>query len=153
RGVLPLSTGVTEARSERIARFERDALADPAGATAALVADLAAAQGPLVEPLGPDEVLLTFVYAGPGEQVHLYGNMVITLTLDGVPMTHVPGTDVWHRTVRTTELDLCVSYCFLVDQPPLVAEAAISTARDEELYNAQLVSLASSSVADPHNPD
>jgi hypothetical protein len=90
--------------SPRIARFAAEAADHVDAATRALVDDLRAGHGPLVEVIaGSDRVLVTFVYISSADVVRvsceLWPEDFVNPWL-GTDMTRVPGTDVWYASVE-----------------------------------------------------
>jgi enterochelin esterase family protein len=110
---------VTE--SPRIRAFEAAAQTDVGAATAALRADLEAAQGPLFEPIeGDDErVLATFVWIGSDGPLTMYSQAIPQEGVSAVPahaMQRIEGTDVWTISASVRR-DARTTYSFVVDDP------------------------------------
>lgn len=108
---------MTPPSSPRLEAFRQAAQRDPHAATEALRQELSAARGPLVEPLGEGQVLVTFVWVGAAGRVSVRGAQIFpNLMVPSHPLARVPGTDVWWvstpaRTAVTTP------YQYLVDEP------------------------------------
>lgn len=144
--------------SARIARFAAEAADHVDAATRALVDDLRAGHGPLVEVIaGSDRVLVTFVYISSADVVRvsceLWREDFVNPWL-GTDMTRVPGTDVWYASVEADPA-VTVPYHFiptrlsieksLVDAPRVVyADADRLAPLMKEVFE--------SGRADPFNP-
>jgi enterochelin esterase family protein len=138
--------------SARLQAFRTAAAEDPAAATEALRADLAAARGPLVEPIEGDELnlLVTFVWIGADGPVGLHTGA----RKSEIPMTNamerIEGTDVWCLSVPVRR-DVRTTYQFMVDDPLL-------RGNDNPLANLDnlmqvLEDARFQGFADPHNPN
>ena len=113
---------------------------------AALTADLHAAGGPLVEPDGTD-LLVTFVWIGPQRQVSVRGAQLFEdRNAMSHPMHQVPGTEVWHLSVRAPR-GLTTVYQYLVEDPFIDADK-----NDLALLGRLVAESRERSYADPFNP-
>lgn len=113
---------------------------------AALTADLRAAEGPLVEPVG-DDLLVTFVWIGPQRQVSVRGAQLFEdRNAMSHPMHHVPGTEVWHLSVRAPR-GVTTVYQYLVEDPFIDADK-----NDLPLLGRLVAESRERSYADPFNP-
>ncbi|MGH3374475.1 MAG: alpha/beta hydrolase-fold protein, partial [Actinoallomurus sp.] len=113
---------------------------------AALTADLHAAGGPLVEPDSTD-LLVTFVWIGPQRQVSVRGAQLFEdRNAMSHPMHQVPGTEVWHLSVRAPR-GLTTVYQYLVEDPFIDADM-----NDLALLGRLVAESRERSYADPFNP-
>jgi len=113
---------------------------------AALTADLRAAGGPLVEAGGTD-LLVTFVWIGPQRQVSVRGAQLFEdRNAMSHPMHQVPGTEVWHLSVRAPR-GLTTVYQYLVEDPFIDADK-----NDLALLGRLVAESRERSYADPFNP-
>lgn len=143
-----------EIESPRIAALRRAARTDPSKALSDLRADLAAAAGPLVEPIEDEceDVLVTFCWLGPAEGVV---SLRCQLLESETPwpsqrLQRVEGTDVWFLTTRAAR-DVRVTYQFAIDDPFLELDERALIEDLDELVERELESL-SRCYADPANP-
>ncbi|HET7572039.1 MAG TPA: alpha/beta hydrolase-fold protein [Gaiellaceae bacterium] len=140
--------------SPRIAAFRRAARAGLSGALDDLRADLAAAAGPLVEPIeGEDQdVLVTFCWLGPAEGVV---SLRCQLLESDTPwpsgrLQRVEGTEVWFLTTRAAR-GARITYQFALDDPFLELDDRAFIENFDELVERELESLGRC-YADPANP-
>ncbi|WP_283135860.1 alpha/beta hydrolase [Rhizohabitans arisaemae] len=145
----------TTIESARIARFIQAVRDGEAGAVDRLQADLRESAGPLQEETGDGSVLVTFVYIGPGDQVHLYCQLVIDPRQMNKAMTRVEGTEVWYLSHLVTDRRLSVGYRFLVDDPitALSMDDAMVLMQQPDKMTALMDESARCSRDDPYNPD
>jgi enterochelin esterase family protein len=140
-----------------IDRFIQETQTDPVAALAALRAELAAGQGPVVEEIpGRDELLVTFVCESPADAVQIscelwpydLGHPSLS-----VPMSRVDGTDVWYASIAA-DPRASVPYQFQVDPPSLgdTLEEAHAALADPERLGTFMRALFASGRADPYNP-
>jgi enterochelin esterase family protein len=137
--------------SRRIDEFRAAAAEDPAAATEALRADLAAARGPLVEPIegDDDQVLVTFVWIGEGGTVGLHTQVIKAANRYSTPLERVEGTDVWYAS-GPARRDVRTVYQYVVDDPLLGLAAGERPNIDDMMKD--LEENAARSFADPFNP-
>lgn len=131
-------------RSARIEAFQRT------HDVRSLEADLRAARGPFVEPLGPDgeDVLVTFVWIGPQRQVSVRGAQLFEdRNAMSHPMRHVEGTSVWHLSVVAPR-GITIVYQYLIDDPFVGADVG-----DLALLSRLAAESWERSYADPFNPE
>jgi enterochelin esterase-like enzyme len=102
--------------SPRLEAFRRAAQTDLASATTHLLQDLRQARGPLVEPLGEGQVLVTFVWHGAAQRVSVRGAQIFPdLMVPSHPLTRLPGTEVWWVSTPARAAVTTV-YQYLVDE-------------------------------------
>ncbi len=132
---------MTGPRSTRIEEFERTRDVE------SLRADLHAARGPLVEPAGEHDVLVTFVWIGPERQVSVRGAQLFEdRNAVSHPMTNVEGTPVWHLSVVAPR-GITTVYQYLVDDPFVGADLT-----DLALVGRLVAEASGRCHADPANP-
>jgi len=139
--------------SGRLARFEDEARTAPIEATEQLRAELAAAAGPLVEPLedGADgELLVTFVWIGEDGPVSLRAQLADRPGAFSHVMDRVEGTDVWHLS-SVLARDLRLTYRFVIRDYMTDLESLRRLDYEDALRRE--IELVPRSFADPHNPD
>ncbi|WP_158605613.1 enterochelin esterase domain-containing protein [Amycolatopsis panacis] len=141
--------------SPRLGRFGAEFVRDPDAAVSALLADVAAARGPVIEDVaGAPDALVTFVYVDDVDQVEL-GTQALMLEVprNSERMRRVAGADVWTLVLRVAR-DITTAYCFQVDPPTLgdTTEEMMATVSDPERHAAFVAADARSIRADPYNP-
>lgn len=138
--------------SPRLGRFDAEFARDPDAAVSALLADVAAARGPVIEDVaGAPDALVTFVYV---DQVEL-GTQALMLEVprSSERMRRVAGTDIWSLVLRVAR-DMTTAYCFQVDPPTLgdTTEKMMATVSAPEREAAFVAAYARSIRPDPCNP-
>jgi enterochelin esterase family protein len=138
--------------SRRLASFEEEAQLAPEDATAHLRADLAAAGGPLVEPIedAAGDVLVTFVWVGVDGPMSLRAQLPDRPGAWSHAMSRVEGTDVWHLS-STLRRDLRLPYRF-VSRDYLSDADLLRTLDHDEVLRLE-IDVVERGFADPHNPD
>jgi enterochelin esterase-like enzyme len=146
------AAAATDKVSRRLARFEEEARVAPAEAVERLRAELAAAAGPLVEPLEDGDggdVLATFVWIGADGPVSLRAQLPDRTAAYSRLMTRVQGTNVWYFS-SVLSRDLRLTYRFVI------RDHLADTERLEGLDYENALQLeteqAPRSFADPRNP-
>lgn len=142
--------------SPRIEAFAKASAENTDQARAALVADLKAAGGPIVEPLvnQPGKVLVSFVYVGSDKPVTLRCQLFPRQSERlSHAMERVAGTDVWYASTPA-DADLSIAYRFVVDDPMSgVGSDLAKLFADKERLMALTAESLQRSHADPYNPD
>lgn len=127
--------------STRIEEFERTRDVER------LRADLHAARGPLVQPVGEHDVLVTFVWIGPERQVSVRGAQLFEdRNAISHPMTNVEGTPVWHLSVVAPR-GVTAVYQYLIDDPFAGADLT-----DLAVVGRLMAEASGRCHADPANP-
>ncbi|MET8885384.1 alpha/beta hydrolase-fold protein [Streptomyces rubiginosohelvolus] len=141
--------------SPRLDRFDAELAQDPAAAVEVLLADLAAAQGPIIEETeGGHDALVTFVYVDDVDQVELNTPpLMLNAPRLSQPMRRVAGTNVWTLVARIAR-DVTTAYRFHVDPPTLgdTTEEMMAVLSDPDRYAAFTAAYTRSVRPDPYNP-
>ncbi|GAA5057415.1 alpha/beta hydrolase-fold protein [Nocardia callitridis] len=145
------------ADSPRIERFIAEHARDPEAALDALVADLRAAQGPLVEQVeGTDQVRVSFVYIGEADSVSLACQLFpVSPPIKIVEeLRRIQDTGVWYASILADPRN-SVPYQFQLDPPSIGTDLAqvIALMSDETGFAAYMKATFDSGRADPFNPD
>ncbi|WP_283135861.1 alpha/beta hydrolase-fold protein [Rhizohabitans arisaemae] len=141
--------------SPRLTRFLTAVENGEAGAADALVDDLKAAGGPFLDEQEDGSVLVTFVYVGQANTVHLKSQVTADADGRGCPMTRVPGTDVWHFSARITDRRLSATYFFQLDDPmaEMSAVEVMQLFKEPAKVEAWLREAVLGARHDPYNSD
>jgi enterochelin esterase family protein len=141
-------------RSALIEAFVAAVREDASAATEVLRRQLAAARGPLVEPIDGDEghVLVTFVWIGADGPVSVETQLVASeLAATSHPLTRVEGADVWVRST-VVRADVRSIYQFVLDDPFMRPGDEVDPLAEMEATAALYLEMCARSYADPHNP-
>ncbi len=128
----------------------------PSTAVAELTERLRAAKGPLVETLSDGRQLITFVYLGEAEKVAVDSHLVMQgPDGDRQPMRRIAGSEVWFHSVVVDDLQLAVSYKFLVNSETalLNVHEIEELAKTQEGHTRLALDRHRNSQPDPFNPD
>nr|WP_185907242.1 alpha/beta hydrolase-fold protein [Streptomyces sp. WAC04770] len=145
----------TASTSPRLDRFDAELARNPEAAVEALLTDLAAARGPIIEETeGGHDALVTFVYVDDVDQVELNTPaLMLNAPRLSEPMRRAAGTNVWTLVARIAR-DVTTAYRFHVDPPTLgdTTEEMMAVLSDPERHAAFTAAYARSVRPDPYNP-
>ena len=143
-------------RNAALRRFADRVGSDSHGARAELIAEVAAARGPLIEPAGSGYVTVTFVLVGPVDALSPGDRPAVRCSLfpglePSSPMNLIPGTDdVWWAEVVAPD-DISTPYQFQTRTVPLPV-AADRPLLDPRVLTQFMAELEEVGFGDPANP-
>ncbi|GII95156.1 alpha/beta hydrolase [Sinosporangium siamense] len=141
--------------SPRLTRFLKAVENGEADAADALADELKASGGPLLDEQEDGSVLVTFVYIGQANTVHLNSQATADVDGRGPLMTRVPGTDVWYFSAPISDRRLSVTYHFQLDDriAEMSAVEMMQLFREPPKVEAMMREAVLHSRPDPFNPD